>query len=573
MVAILCLVLSAVAVLPFYWMGQSLPGGRRWDLRMPVTHDMYLHFDQMRDFHQGLAAGEIYPRWEEDTNYGFGAPTTCFYPPGVYYLTSALYPWFRNWLRVLLAAHLLMMFASAAAMYWLARRSMSRMAAAVAMAAYIILPYHLADQYHREAIAELLAFIWMPLMVGFADELLEAPAPRSEFRHLARSALLAAGLGVAYGAFLWSHPPTAYQFTLVFVLLIPILAAMRQNWRGLLWIGGGLALGLGLSAAYLYPAAVEAHFIRHEVLQDIWPYHDTYLFMRAEYTRRYPHFFDLLDSTWWLGVLGSIPTALAFLALTPKEKVSGPRGRLRSNVAFWVALSCFASFMMLRQSEWFGNLIPKLDTGVFSWRMLAIPTLAAALLAGAAAQAALDAKRAREVIRSLVFVILVVAVLTGGALLSIFRVVAPVNAFPAFQPAEVHLNYAIIPRTAPASTDELPDMERAEIRGAAASVNIAEWMPQHRVVDAQTPQADPVLIRTFNYPGWTAALDGRPASIDTDNKTGAIIVNVPAGKHVIVLDFLDTPARRLGVWITLGTLLATLTVVAAGLAAYHPRSP
>ena len=81
LIALLGIGLSSLAVVPFFFMGQS-EGGGAFELRMPTTHDMFLHYDQMKSFYNGLAAGEIYPRWEEDTNRGFGAPTTSFYPPG-----------------------------------------------------------------------------------------------------------------------------------------------------------------------------------------------------------------------------------------------------------------------------------------------------------------------------------------------------------------------------------------------------------------------------------------------------------------------------------------------------------
>ncbi|HKP85410.1 MAG TPA: hypothetical protein VJZ26_04895, partial [Blastocatellia bacterium] len=87
-IALLCVGLSAIAVVPFFFMGSAEEGRSATGLRMPTTHDMFLHYDQMRSFYEGLRAGEAYPRWEEDTNRGFGAPTTAYYPPGVYYLTS-----------------------------------------------------------------------------------------------------------------------------------------------------------------------------------------------------------------------------------------------------------------------------------------------------------------------------------------------------------------------------------------------------------------------------------------------------------------------------------------------------
>ncbi len=555
LVAVVCVLVSVLAVVPFFFMGKPLPGGGPWSLRMPESHDMFLHYDQMRDFYQGLVAGEILPRWEEDTNYGFGAPTTCFYPPGVYYLTASLYPLFHDWTLVLLAAHLLMMLASAAAAYLLARRCMSRPAAVVAMTAYALFPYHAIDHYHREALAELLSFVWMPLILLFVDHLFDTT------RHL----FAATGLALSYGAFLWSHPPTAYQFSLALCPCLLLLALLRRNWRGLVWTGAGLALGAGLSAAYLYPAAVEQNLIRHEIIEKIWPYHETYLFMYAGYSKRYFDFFQLLNDSWRFYSLVILVTACAVLVF---GRARLPR-RVTNTLLCWTAMGVFASFLMLRISAPLGRRIPKIDIGVFSWRMLAITTLVAALLAGVAVQAALDARRTGGSGRFALFGVLALVILLVGTAFTIFGVMAPVNKQDAFQPEDVHTNYAIIPRSAPASAEDLPEMERTTLDGAPGSTAIREWKPQHRVIDVSSTGDVQLFVRTFNYPGWTAAIDGHPTQLDTDHDNGAILMAIPAGHHLINLDFLDTPARRVGAQITIASFLLVLT--ALGIGAFAPR--
>ena len=139
-IAFACVAISAAAVMPFFYFGEPPEGKSRWTLRMPDTHDMVLHYDQAVSFYNGLKAGEVYPRWEEDTNRGYGAPTTSYYPPGVYYLTAAVYVTTRDWLRALVGAHLLMMLASLAAIYLYARKSMSPAASVAVMIAYAAFP-------------------------------------------------------------------------------------------------------------------------------------------------------------------------------------------------------------------------------------------------------------------------------------------------------------------------------------------------------------------------------------------------------------------------------------------------
>src|SRR5262245_4186369 len=251
-----CLILSGISVVPYFFMGQpdEEQDQTRWSLRMPDTHDIFLHYDQMKSLYTGLRAGEIYPRWEVETNRGFGAPTTCFYPPAIYYITSLFYYIARNCVQSLLWTHLAIMVASAAAIYLYARRTLSRTGAVVAMTCYAILPYHLIDQYQRGALAELLGFVWMPLILLFVEQLFDRPRSPSSLadpsperptelgtavrvplrsRSVVRCASAVAGLALVYGAFIWSHPPTAFQFSLVLAVFIPLLALARKNWKGI----------------------------------------------------------------------------------------------------------------------------------------------------------------------------------------------------------------------------------------------------------------------------------------------------------------------------------------------------
>jgi uncharacterized membrane protein YfhO len=107
-------------------------------------------------------------------------------------------------------------------------------------------------------------------------------------------------------------------------------------------------------------------------------------------------------------------------------------------------------------------------------------------------------------------------------------------------------------------------MERVTLDGGAGSINIREWQPQHRAIDVKSSGTVRLFVRTFNYPGWTATMDGHPAALLTDGQTGAMLISLPAGTHLVTLDFLDTPARRLGAQITLLSLLLVLAALALG---------
>ncbi|MEK6302576.1 MAG: hypothetical protein AABO41_17835 [Acidobacteriota bacterium] len=562
LVALLCIALSAIAVVPFFFMGSSDQGDLGLSLRMPNTHDMFLHYDQMKSFYNGLAAGEIYPRWEEDTNRGFGAATTIYYPPAIYYVTSAFYFVTRDWLRALLDAHLLMMIASAAAMYLYAREAMGRRAALVAMAAYIFLPYHLADQYQRGALAELLGFIWMPLILLFSERLMSQEQKDTKLSgKLAAVALLA----LSYGGFLWSHPPTAYQFTLGFGLYVAVRALMTRRWKGLIWIGGGVVIGLALSAAYILPAFLEQDLIHREYIAETWPYHKTYVFVHDLYNAEvHRGFFHSIDAMWIFGTLVIVACALLMKFKLP---VSLLEPELRLRMKLWIVLGVFTSFMMVKLSQPLGMLIPKIDIGVFTWRMLSITTLVTALVAGACAQAAIETAGKRLRTERAVFGSLALAAAVGGLLFSATAVAGPMMSAPVFVPVSEHLNYATLPRTAPADPEELPDdLPPVEIEGDHGTVTVERWEPEHRIIHAELEAEDRLRVRTFNFPGWTAMVDGQRVDIATDEEMGDIGIDLQPGSHRVTLDFLDTPARRAGKIITISALGLLLVLLCAPLA-------
>lgn len=517
---------------------------------MPITHDMHLHFEQMKSFYRGLSDGEIYPRWEEDTNRGFGAPTTSYYPPAIYYVTSLFFFIFKDWWCALLATHLLVMIASGAALYLYARRLMSRPSASVAMAAYIFLPYHLIDLYQRGALAELLGFIWMPLMLLFCERLFgeESEEDRPGLSNTGKRAWSSmVGLALSYGLFLWSHPPTAYQFTLCFGVYALVFSWMRRDLRGLIAVVAALALGAALSAVYMLPAFIERDLIRNEYVFEAWPYHASYVFLHGPpYSQQPEHrgFFNLIDATWSFGTVTMALSAILLLKL--KDRATNISKRLTARVVLWLILGGIASFMMLAISEPVGRLIPKIEIGVFTWRMLSITTLATALLAGASAEAALASfGERRRLVRS-VFAFVALLITAGGLIISVIAVAGPMFRSISFVPSEEHVNFATIPKTAPDDPLELPHVERVRIEGAEGRVSIERWASEKRAFQVDLTAPARVLVRTFNFPGWAATVNGNPAHILTGDELGEIVLELPEGSHSIKLVFADTASRRAG---------------------------
>lgn len=536
-----CLLLASLVVLPFFVIGEE-PGMGCCGGAMPATHDGAMHYNQMKSFRRGLAAGRAYPRWDENTHAGYGAPTTSFYPPGIYYLTSGLHFLLGDWKRTIIAFHLITMAASGMAIFWYARQSLSRGAAFIAVAVYLFAPYHLINQYQRGAMAEQMSYIWAPLVLLFAERLLaERLSQRSTW-------LSFGGLSAAFGAFLWSHPPTAYQLLLVFGPGCLWFADRQGNGRRLIMIVAGLAFGSMLAAAYFFPALIEQNLINADQVEKSWPYHASYVFDHNQiiYDHLNNDFIARIDRIW---VFNGMALILALTVLAIGSRYLKPQA-LKTRLIWWSSAGIFALFLMTRFSAPLGKLIPGIEIGVFSWRMLSLTSLAVALLSGIVWQTAVEAKSegrggwggrgGREGGWRIVGGATIAVVLAATILVSALQVIQPMYRAQAFRAIPDHFNFATLPRGVP---QELPEMEPARSATGQGRITIDRWDPEIREFKLHFDRDNELQVRTSNFAGWTASIDGRPAAIKT-GESGIIVVELPAGDHEVRLEFGDTPVRR-----------------------------
>jgi SAM-dependent methyltransferase len=98
--------------------------------------------------------------------------------------------------------------------------------------------------------------------------------------------------------------------------------------------------------------------------------------------------------------------------------------------------------------------------------------------------------------------------------------------------------------------------------GTAGTVAIAEYEPEHVVLDAQMTRPGAVILNDFYSPGWTASVDGQPARIYRAN---ALVRGVlaQAGRHRIEMRY-QLPRLRAGLAVSGASLLACVLLIAGG---------
>jgi hypothetical protein len=234
-------------------------------------HDFDFHLISWFEAARQLAHG-TYPRWAQTPAWNAGEPRFIFYPP-LSWLLGALLGILMPWTWTPIAFTWIALTGAGLSLYYAVRRFTSPDAALLASAIYLASPYMLYTAYERTAYAELLSALWLPLA------LYAALRPKISIPWIA-----------APIALLWlTNAPAAvmgcYAMALVIVLrLILPHEQEEQTTRPHIALNAaaGAALGLGLVAFYLIPAAYERRFvqIQYAIIPGLRPW-DNFLFQHT----------------------------------------------------------------------------------------------------------------------------------------------------------------------------------------------------------------------------------------------------------------------------------------------------
>jgi hypothetical protein len=526
------------AAAPFVALGFAL-----FPLAVPFWgHDLMAHVVRIAQVHRGVTEGVFYPLYLHDVFWGFGAPLMLFNPPFPYFLAELLVLLGASPVGALKLGLALGFVGGAAAVYALARPALGRTAAGFAAAAYAVVPYRLLDGWVRAAYPELIATALLPLMLLAARRTATARQGRGWaavavtlalllLTH-APTSLVGIALATAYGL-LWSPPGTRAAF--------------------LLRLSLGIALGFGLSAFYLLPAAAELG--RTQFQENVGP--SSYFF----YGYHFIELRQLLDNGWGYGE--SVPgpadgmsfqigrVHLAAIAGALALAWRGPRAA-RRELAFWLLACAAAVYLTTGHSAWLWRALPLLHPFQFPWRMLMVPALGASVCVGGLV---LIGERwppwARGALAAAVLAALVV---------SYARFVVPL---PPPRPIEARITPEALQRWIGANPVWLPRGVRPDglpgprllVVGGTGDVQLVRDATHHLVARSRAATPITVRVRIFAFPDWQAFVDRVRLPTRPDPVTGGILLDLPAGEHEVRLQFAMTPIRRTAAVVSLVTLV------------------
>jgi hypothetical protein len=490
-------------------------------------HDFDFHLLSWMEVARAWHAGLVNPHWVQDANYGAGEPRLIFYPPASW-LLGALLGSIVGWHAAPILFVLLTLIAGGGSMYLLTREWVPVPAATFAACLYATNPYALFVAYERGAFGELLASAWLPLLVLFALRRRGSIAPLS---------LSVAALWIS------NSPAAVVGSYLLAILAVGMVIVERRLWPA--WrAAAGMAIGLGLAAFYIVPAAFEQRWV--QIQRAIIPgmrVQDSFLFAHTGE----PFHDQVLHTASWILVVEITLAAIAAYLARKRQADSRPR----------VVLTALLPIILLLQlplSNAIWKLAPHMAFLQFPWRWSIALGVAGCALAGMAVVG--ETKWWRAFVAGIVIAAMAIS---GGIIffqpcddedavtpqMAAFQEGSGVEGTDEYTPVGVdnaaiqqHLPlvrvlHAEQDDTADSTPGDNPEWKAGDPGSIQADVDARRPNGEHWLISTTTAQAGFAVLRLMDYPAWRVTVDSKQVSHRPNREDGLMAVPLPAGHHQI----------------------------------------
>lgn len=318
-----------------------------------TLHDGEQHLARIAAFVNAFRNHNLIPRFVPYFNKGFGHPVLIFQYPLGNYLGAILFMIGFSIFDAIKIIYFCSLFLSAYFMYLYVKKISSLEAAVTAGLLYLLAPYRLVNIYVRGALGEIIAFVFMPLIFLYIEELADTKRLESVFK-----------LAIAVALIILAHNVTSLLF-LPFAFLYCLIKVKNK----ILFCFLPFFIGLLLSCFSWFPAFFEARYtFRDKIMGNMFS--DHFLTLK-----------QLITSPWGYGnsvagpndgmsfEVGKIHLILVLLTLI--FAIFTNRQYLKKKIPFFMGL-LISIFMTLSISEFFWLHVPLIKYAPFPWRFLSL---------------------------------------------------------------------------------------------------------------------------------------------------------------------------------------------------------
>jgi hypothetical protein len=400
--------------------------------------------------------------------------------------------------------------------------------------------------------------------------------------------LAVAGLAFSYALLLMTHLPTTLIFSPIPVCYALYISGSGQKLRVIGKVLTGLALGVGLSAVFLWPAMTTQQLVfLDRMTTGYFSYKNWLLF--SNFSVWQEEKLPLLLLTLDLAAIA----CCAFLI----TRIHPHKSTRQLNI-FWLVVALASIFMMTDLSRPIWLMFPVVQKIQFPWRFNAILSLATTALLAVSIHSFRKSRGGwMRVIRT--GVVLLIATWLPATGWAIWR------AYPFHNPSQGEINYKNreieqereVPEYYPRWNTAMAEMDweisgseknwddsmdrkfesllqrvgqsegslsRFNIVEGTGQVRIASWRPGYIDLRVDTSAGMKIDVSQFYFPYWTAHLPAESSNltVQPSQPDGLINLSIPPGTHEVLLEMKRSKAEITGEIISLISLVITLSYIA-----------
>jgi uncharacterized membrane protein len=492
--------------------------------------DAYTYTGWTLQFIEALKEGIIYPRWAPLNFWGYGSPTFILYPPLAFYLVAFFKIFTDSVVVAMNITKFTALFLSATGMFFLVKEFYSDRISLLTASLYVLLPYNIFWIYLGASFATPISLIWFSPILLFVHKY---------FRYGKFKYLLYAGS--SYGGLILTHLIIAYMFTFVIVAFIFYLSIIRKNMRGAIYAFTVILVGILISSAYSLPLFYEKRFLN---LKDFGiQFSDFFVLPKLTHNIPASHFWPALYEYYVSFIIFfCIFILLLFFQESKIRRLENLQATKTIN-RFFFGVSVVSIFLLFGVSTFIWETVPFFKNIQYPARWLTITYFCVIFLSAINFQTLYA--RCSKGYRYLYLI----AFLFSICLMLDYKYINSAHVFTEKELLPIKSDISWAPEHLPAWVDvnkickDKNFEDRITIIAGKGKVTGRSWKSAERVIDVTAQKPLTLKIRTFNFPGWEANIDGLLTDIKTVKGEGAMVVDIPEGKHTLTLKFQDTPIR------------------------------
>lgn len=493
-------------------------------LGMPSGSDLKQHLQFADAYYNAISAGDFFPGWASEDNYGFGSIGIRIYPPLAYYFLAAAQMFTGDSYNALLINIFWWMFVGCVGVYFLAKEWLSPAQSVFAAAVYAIAPYHLNQIYQVFLFAEFAAMGVTPFCFLFITRLVR--------RGSVTDVLL---FSIFYSLLILTNIPSAIIVSISLAIYVLLLSEWRSYPKVILKSAIAILLSLSATAFHLSKIITEMNWVNHNSEQFSSGHFDyqKYLFPMSLNSG------DAVQQNWYwqMDAIAVLTIFLFFpvvilLAIKLWEKSKDDYRRRATTALFGTGL--FALFMMSAASSFLWHSSGFLQKLQFPWRWQSAASLIAAISFSFAISFLSDCRPKLKKI-SVYLTILFILFVAMFNLTHIVLSSEPLskNKFEEII-ADKQRKGCSCWWTIWAVKEAFDQKEK--VFAAPRTVTINQWQSESREFEIEAGEVTNARVATFYYPYWQAEINGNPIELQKF-RDGTISIPLSGEKSHVRLFF------------------------------------